>query len=180
MPPTSKKLRRHTDLGLSVHGSVHYALHTNRLEIGSWNLIYRISMKNKQTHIFFFSIKLVIAELCPFFFFTLFQLLQCKPMEPCQQNNWRNCDHDIWLTDYTHLINFWQNSVTIWLKYLPFPTLAFCMAKQSCQQNIWRTAWASVMVLDILFGYMIQMTWLMFRKILWIFWLNYAPFQHEL
>ena len=56
-----KTLRRHFGLlGLSVHTSVHQSIHgTNcvygqeRLEIGSWNLICGISMKNKRTSIFF-------------------------------------------------------------------------------------------------------------------------------
>ena len=37
------------------------------LEIGSWNSMCGISMKNKGTLIFFFSLRLFIAELCPFF-----------------------------------------------------------------------------------------------------------------
>ena len=78
-----------------------------------------------------------------------------------------------WLTDCVQgvddLINFWQISVNIWLNYLPFPTLAFCTVKQSHQQSIWWTALAGIMTADILFGYIIQMTWLTFRKIMWLF-----------
>ena len=62
MLPTSKKLRGH-------------------IEIGSWNLIYGISMKNKWTHIFFsFPSYLSLQS---------YDFLHCKPMEPCQQNIWR-------------------------------------------------------------------------------------------
>ena len=32
------------------------------------------------------------------------------------------------------LIMFWQNSVNSWLDYLHFPTLAFCVVKQNCEQ----------------------------------------------
>ena len=38
------------------------------------------------------------------------------------------------------LINFWQNSVNIWMNYLPFLTLSFYVVKWHCEQNIWRTA----------------------------------------
>ena len=51
-------------------------------------------------------------------------------------------EHDIWQTDCVQgvddLINFWQNSVNIWLNYLLLPTLAFCMVKQHCFQVIFR------------------------------------------
>ena len=33
-------------------------------------------------------------------------------------------------------INIWQNSVNIWLNYVPFPTLAFCIVKQPCEHSI--------------------------------------------
>ena len=111
-----------------------------RLELGSWNLIYGISMKNKRTHIFF-----------------SFDFCKCKPMEPCEQNIWRTA----WADD---LINFGQNSVNNWLYYFPFPIL---VVKQSGQQNKWRTAWARIMISDI--HYIMQMTWLTFHKILWTF-----------
>ena len=97
--------------------SVHYALHTvwvhdvddleicfaygqERLEIGSWNLICWISMKNKRTRIFFFSVRLFIAELCPFFrcFFyfaiiSLWNLVNNISGEPLGLGSW------FWLTD---------------------------------------------------------------------------------
>ena len=66
-------------------------------------------------------------------------------------------------------VNFWQNAVNIWLNYLPFPTLAFYIVKESCQQNIWRTAWARIMIPGVLFGHTMQMTWSTFHRILWIF-----------
>ena len=37
--------------------------------------------------------------------------------------------------------------------YHTFPTLSFCLEKQHCEQNIWRTAWARIMVSGIQFGY---------------------------
>ena len=69
MPPTSKKLRGHIGLGLSVHPSVTYGYGHEPLEIGSWKCVYRTCMKNKGTHIFFsfFSVRLVVAELFPSF-----------------------------------------------------------------------------------------------------------------
>ena len=44
-------------------------------------------MKNIRTLIFFFSVGLFIAELCPFF--DIFFLCHYKSMEPRQQNIWR-------------------------------------------------------------------------------------------
>ena len=60
-------------------------------------------------------------------------------------------NHDIWHTDCVQglddLINFLSNSVNILLNYLPFQTLAFCVVKQPCQQNIWPTAWARIIII---------------------------------
>ena len=56
--------------------------------------------------------------------------------------------------------------MNIWLNYLPFLTLAFCVVKQTCEQNIWRTAWARIMKSGIQFGYMMLMTWWNCHKIL--------------
>ena len=56
------------------------------------------------------------------------------------------------------LIKFWQNSVNIWLNYFLFPTLAFFVVKHPCEQNIWRTARARIMISVLQFGYMIKMT----------------------
>ena len=44
------------------------------------------------------------------------------------------------------------------INYPPFPTLPFFKAKQSCQQNIWRTAWARIMIFSKPFWHMMQMT----------------------
>ena len=41
-----------------------------------------------------------------------------------------------------------------------------CKHMESCEQNIWRTAWARIMIFGIQFEYMMQMTSLAFRKIL--------------
>ena len=120
MPPTG-----HIGLGLSVCPSIcllHVAHGQAWLEIGSWNLIFGMCMKNKRTHIFFsFPSDLSLLSYAPF-------------------------------------------SVNICLNYIPFPTLVSCVVKQSCQQNTWRTAWARILTSCILFGYMMQMTWLMFLK----------------
>ena len=49
-------------------------------------------------------------------------------------------NHDIWHIDCVQnvdaLINVQQNSVNIWLTYLRFPTLAFCIVMQPYEQNI--------------------------------------------
>ena len=64
-------------------------------------------------------------------FMPLFRLRQCKHMEPCELrpqylDNHLSWDHDIRHADCIRgvddLINFWQNSITIWLNYVPFPT----------------------------------------------------------
>ena len=55
----------------SVHLCVTLAPGQEPLEIGSGNLVCRMSMKIKKTHIFFLSIVFVIAALLPFSFFTL-------------------------------------------------------------------------------------------------------------
>ena len=53
-------------------------------------------------------------------------------MEPCQQNIWRTAwARIIIFGSQIVLINFEQNSINIWLNYLPFLTLAFCIVKQS-------------------------------------------------
>ena len=96
-------------------------------------------MKNKRTCIFFsFPSDFSLQRCGPFS--TFFQLSHCKPIYLEKHLSW---DHDIWLTDCVQgvddLINFWQNSVNIYLNYLPFPTLAFRVVKQPCEQNILRT-----------------------------------------
>ena len=56
-------------LRLCVRASVRplrFVYGQERLEIGSWNLVRGISMKNERTQIFF-SVGLFVAELCPFF-----------------------------------------------------------------------------------------------------------------
>ena len=164
MPPTSKKFGRHIGLGLSVHGS-HFAYGQKWLEIGSWNLICGISMKSKRTSIFFslFHSGVFIEGLYPFFnvfFFFYFAIINLQNLvnkisrEPLELGSWylayRLCHCVQGLDD---LINFWHNSETIWLIYLPFPTLAFCVVKQPCEQNIWRTTWARIMISGEQFGY---------------------------
>ena len=52
MPPTLKKFGRHIGFGLSVRLCVTLALGQEPLEIGSLNLVCRMSMKIKKTHIF--------------------------------------------------------------------------------------------------------------------------------
>ena len=90
----------------------------------------------------------------------LFRLLHCKPMKPCEQNIWRTFRARITIFDIyivqgvDDLINFWQNYVYIWLNYLPVQILAFCIVKQPCEQNIWRTARARI-ISCIQFGYMV-------------------------
>ena len=46
---------------------------------------------------------------------------------------------DIWHTSSVqgvdNMISFRQNSVNIWLNYVPFLTLAFCIIMQPCEQN---------------------------------------------
>ena len=82
-------------------------------------------MKNKRTGIFFFSVGLFVAELCPFFDdFLTFAIISL----------W-NLVNKI-SGELLELGYVWQNSINIWLNYLPFPTLAFCTVKQSCQQSI--------------------------------------------
>ena len=54
--------------------TLRFAYGQERLEIGSWNLIYGISMKNKLTHIFvFFSVRLILSlqSYVPFLTFAL-------------------------------------------------------------------------------------------------------------
>ena len=53
------------------------------------------------------------------------------------------------------LINFWQNSINIWLNDVACPALAFCTVKQSCVINIWRIASARIMISGIQFEYML-------------------------
>ena len=66
--------------------------------------------------------------------------------------------HDIWLKGCVQavdgLIYFGQNSVNILLNYLPFPTLSFCIVKQPCEQNIWKTSSARIMISGIQSGHM--------------------------
>ena len=103
MPPTSKKLRGHIGLGLCmcpcVGASVRplrFAYGQERLEIGSWNLICVISMKNKRTCISFLFVGLFVAELCPFFdsFFFYFAIISLWNLvskisgEPLQLGSW--------------------------------------------------------------------------------------------
>ena len=80
-----KEVEGHIGLGLSVGpsicASVTLAYGQEWLETGSWNLISGITMKYKWTHIFFFSVRLVVAELCPCFWHS-----HCKPLELCEQN----------------------------------------------------------------------------------------------
>ena len=78
MPPTSKKLRRHIGLGLSirssfpsVHMCVNLALGQEPVEIGSRILVCWMSMKIEKTCIFFLSIGFVIADKLPFSYFFL-------------------------------------------------------------------------------------------------------------
>ena len=49
------------------------------VEIRSWNCIYRTSMKNKGTRIFYFLGRTCCCRVMP-----LLLLMQCKPMEPCK------------------------------------------------------------------------------------------------
>ena len=66
---TSKKLRGHTGLGQCTHPLL-FAYGQEWLEIGSWNLIHGISMKNKQSHIFFaFLSDLSFQSYVPFWLF---------------------------------------------------------------------------------------------------------------
>ena len=87
-----------------------------------------------------------------------------------------SCEQNISRTAWTRIMIFGsqivsnviyrQNYVHIWLNYLPFLTLTFCVVKQPCEQNIWRTTWAGIMKSGIQFGYMMCMTWLTFHKLL--------------
>ena len=133
-----------------------FAFDQERLEIGSWNLIHGMCMKNKRTHIFF-----LFRRTCHCRVMFLFQLLDYKPMRPCEPKYLENrlsYDCGIWHIDCVQgvhdLMNVWQNFVNIWLNYLPFPTLVFCIVTQPCEQNIWITPWARIMLSDIQFEYM--------------------------
>ena len=72
--PTSKKLRVLVCACLSLCVSVTLYIRSSTVRLGSWNLIYGISTNNKRTRIFFFSVGLVIAELCPIFDFCIVNL----------------------------------------------------------------------------------------------------------
>ena len=139
-----------------VRGS-HFAYGQEQLEIGSWNLICGIRMKNKRTRIFIFSVGLFVSELCPFFdvflyfaIISLWKLVNKISGEPLEQGSWylahRLCP------GVDDLINFWQNSINLLMNYLPLPTLGCRIVKQSCQQTIWRTAWARIMASIISLG----------------------------
>ena len=65
MPPISKKLRGHWFGPVRL---LRFAHGQERLEMGSWNLICEISIENKQTSIFLFSVGLVVAEICLLFY----------------------------------------------------------------------------------------------------------------
>ena len=170
MPPTSK-LRGHIGLGLSVHGCLCplcFACIQECLEIGSWNLVHGIGVKNKWTHIFYLFVGLVIAELCPFFDSCIvnYGTLWTKYLENCLSK-----DRDIWHTDCVQdvdMINFWKNSVIIWLNYLHFPYLVYGIIMQPCEQNNWRTAWSWYEAYSLGTWYS-WLTWLTFYKILWTF-----------
>ena len=77
MSPTSKKLRRHIGLGLSirawcvVRGALRLAYGKKRLEIG---------FNNNGPFFYFFSVRLVVEELWPFF-----NVYSTFPMEPCEK-----------------------------------------------------------------------------------------------
>ena len=67
-----------------------------------------MSMKIKNTHIFFLSIGFVIAELLPFSFFyiiSLWKLVNKISQEPLKPGSWY-LDHSLFLGG-DDLINFW-------------------------------------------------------------------------
>ena len=151
----------HGSAWLYVHACVTLAYGRERLEIGSWNLICGISMKIWGP-VFFFLFRwtfhcraLLLFRL--FFFYTLPLYAYGTLWTKCLENRLSK-GHDIWLTDCVQSVddlgNFWQTSLNIWLNYLPFPTLSFCVVKQPCKQNIFRTAWARIMISGIQFEYM--------------------------
>ena len=131
----------------SVRGS-HFAYGQERLKIGSWNLICGISMKNKRTCVSFFSVELFVAELCPFLTFFWLSIVSLWNLV-----NKISRELDIWLTDFVpgvdDLINFWENSLNIWLNYLPFPTVIPCS-----KATLWTKSWPRNMISGIQFGYM--------------------------
>ena len=144
---------------LCVRASVTLEYDQERLEIGSWNLICGISMKNKRTRILFsFPLDFSLQSYAPFS--TCFRLSHCKSMEHCEQNISRTAwarvmifgSHIVQYVD--DLINVRQNSLNIWLNYLPFPIFVMSVVKQPCEQNIWITAWARIIIPGIQFGYM--------------------------
>ena len=143
MPPATKKLRRHIGLGLCVRWS-HFAYGQERLEIGSWNLICGISMKNRDPYFFFFSVGLFVAELCPFFDVS-FWFCHYKPMNLVNKISGEPLELGSW-----YLAN--RLCPTNWI-ISPFRFWHF-VVKQSYQQNIWRTAWARIMASVIQFRYM--------------------------
>ena len=126
------------------------------LEIWSWNFVCGISTKIKRTLIFFFRRTCrsrVIALFRRFLDFPIvskWNLVNKIPLEPLELGPWylahRLCPRCRWPDDL-----IWLYSLNIWLNYLPFPTLSFCVVKQ---QNMWRTAWARIMISGLQFGYM--------------------------
>ena len=122
-----------------------------RLEIGSWNFICGISMKRKRARIFFS----FPSNLWPFFDFpivSLWNLVNKISREPLERGSWylahRLCSRCKWPE---YLLAKFCKYLT---KLSPFPTLAFCIVKQNCEQNYWRTSWARIVISGIPFGYM--------------------------
>ena len=120
MPPTSKKLRGHIGLGLSVRLSVRntfWQLRNSRTAYARILKFYMLHVQeNKRTSIS--SAGLVVLELCPFFDYvwTTFWTEYLK--------NRLGQDPDIYHIvtneDVDELINFWTYSVNFWLSYSPF------------------------------------------------------------
>ena len=99
----------------------------------------------------------------------LFRLRHLTHKGPCEQNIWRRTPwarYTDCIQGVDDLLNVWRNSVNIWLNYLPFPILAFCTVKQPCEQNIWRTTWARIMISGILFGTWCRWVWDDFSRLM--------------
>ena len=146
MPPTSKKLRGHIGLGLSLRLSVRKTFGSwetqEPLMLESWNFICGMYMKNKRTRIFF------LRRSCRSGVMPLFRLCMNNPLSRISEKPlWLGS----WYLAYSYrprcrwTDNFWTYSVKFRLSYSPFSDTGILyrnnLVNKISEEPLWLGSW---------------------------------------
>ena len=117
------------------------------LVLGTWNYIYSISTKNKQTHIFFFFGRTLYGKVMPLFRLGHKKLVNMITWEPLELGF-------SYLAYGLGLMFRWPDKLLsefreILTKFCPFFDFTIIAMEKPCQHDILRTTWARILIFGI-------------------------------